>query len=468
MNKIRFISLLIVALGLSASLGQAAQPTLIAIGSLTDSRAGANLDLSSLTYALENGAPANLLGGLGSAITYDVGKKFLALPDRGPNATPFDPLIDDTASYINRFHTIQMDLDANPAGQLPFTLTARLQTTTLLWSPTPLVYGTGSGLGVGPGAPPINDATHFFFTGRSDNFDATGNSGNPNNARFDTEGIRESADGGSVFISDEYGPYVYQFDRFSGARLRSFALPNKFYVPNQHPVGADEISGNTMGRTANKGMEGLAITPDGTKLVGIMQNALIQDAAQGGAAANLLRIVTIDVASGTTNEYAYLLTTGSGVSEMLAINSHEFLVDERDGRGREGGSGGTSNDARVKQLFKIDLDNAHDVSNEDGLTAATHAVTKTLFLNIVTALTSNGIAANRIPSKIEGIAFGPDVRVDAHTRMHTLWVSNDNDFLLQTADNPPVPNPNQFFVFGFTDDDLPRYTPPTHGLPFGN
>jgi Esterase-like activity of phytase len=467
MNTIRLISLFTAALALAPSLGQA-QPTLIANGSLTGSRAGANTDLSGLTYTLENQAPANLLGGLGSAITYDSGRKFVLLPDRGPNAVTFDPLIDNTASYVNRFHTVQMDLDANPAGPLPFTLTARLQDTTLLWSSDPLVYGTGAGLGVGSGVPPINDANHHFFSGRSDNFDPAGNSGNPNNGRFDTEGIRVSADGESVFISDEYGPYVYQFDRSTGARLRSYALPEKFYVINQSPVGNDEISGNTIGRTANKGMEGLAITPDGNTLVGIMQTALIQDAAQGGAAANLLRIVTIDVASGATHEYAYLLTTGSGVSEILAINSHEFLLDERDGRGRGGASDGSSNNARVKQLFKIDLEGAHDVSDEDGLTAATHAVTKTLFLNLVTELTNNGIAANRIPAKIEGIAFGPDVRVDNHTRLHTLWISNDNDYLFQTADVPPVPNPNEFYVFGFTDEDLPGYVPPTHGLPFGN
>jgi hypothetical protein len=467
MKTIRLISWFTAALALVPSLGQA-QPTLIAIGSLTESRAGANADLSGLTYSLENQAPANLLGGLGSGIAYDSGKKFLLLPDRGPNAVTFDPAIDNTVSYVNRFHTVHMDLDRNPGGPLPFTLAARLQNTTLLWSNSPLVYGTGEGLGVGSGVPPINNANKYFFSGRSDNFDPAGNSGNPNNARFDTEGIRVSADGQSVFISDEYGPYVYQFDRSSGARLRSYTLPEKFYVTNLSPVGNNEISGNTVGRTANKGMEGLAITPDGNTLVGIMQAALLQDAAQGGAAANLLRIVTIDVASGATHEYAYLLTTGSGVSEILAINSHEFLVDERDGRGLEGGSNGTSNDARVKQLFKIDLDGAVDVSNEDGLTAATHAVAKTLFLDLVAALTSNGIAANRIPAKIEGIAFGPDVRVDHHTRLHTLWISNDNDFLLQTADVPPVPNPNQFFVFGFTDEDLPDYVPPTHGLPFGN
>jgi hypothetical protein len=467
MNKIRLISWFTAALALVPLLGQA-QPTLIAIGSLTESRAGANADLSGLTYSLENQAPANLLGGLGSAITYDSGKKFLLVPDRGPNAVTFDPAIDNTTSFVDRFHTVQIDLDRNPAGPLPFTLSARLQDTTLLWSSDPLVYGTGAGLGVGSGVPPINNAHQYFFSGRSDNFDPAGNSGNPDNARFDPEGIRVSAHGESVFISDEYGPYVYQFDRSSGSRLRSYALPEKFYVPNQFPIGNDEISGNTVGRTANKGMEGLAITPDGNTLVGIMQTALIQDFNQGGAAANLLRIVAIDVASGATHEYAYLLTTGSGVSEILAINSHEFLVDERDGRGRGGASDGSSNDARVKHLFKIDLDGAVDVSDQDGLTAASHAVPKTLFLDLVTALTGNGIAANRIPAKIEGIAFGPDVRIDNHTRIHTLWISNDNDFLLQTADVPPVPSPNQFFVFGFTDEDLPGYEPPTHGLPFGN
>ena len=82
-------------------------------------------------------------------------------------------------------------------------------------------------------------------------------------------------------MSDEYGPYVYQFDRLTGLRLRSFQLPSSFYVTTLSSMGATEISANTSGRVANKGMEGLAITPDGKTLVGIMQNALIQDAAEG-------------------------------------------------------------------------------------------------------------------------------------------------------------------------------------------
>jgi len=432
---------------------------LLAVGELDQSRAGAFADVSGLTYTLENGVPANLLGGFGSAIAHASGDTFLALPDRGPNAVEFDDAIDNTASYVNRFHTVRMHLAPNTSGSgLPFTLTPELRATTLLWSITPLVYGTGDGLGVGSGVPPINNWLHHYFTGRSDNFDPDRNSGDPNDARFDTEGMRLSNDGRSVFISDEYGPYVYQFDRLTGLRLRSFRLPSSFFVTNLSPVGNTEISGNTSGRTANKGMEGLAITPDGRTLVGIMQNALIQDANEGGAAANLLRIVTIDILSGrVTHQYAYLLTTGSGVSELLALNNHEFLVDERDGKGRA-----SQNNAKVKQVFKIDLAGAVDVSNMDGATAALNAVPKTLFVDMVLSLTNAGITAANIPAKIEGLAFGPDVCTSGKT-VHTLWVANDNDFLSTTTDasGNNIPNPNQFFVFGFTDADLggSKYVP---------
>jgi len=351
-----------------------------------------------------------------------------------------------------------MDLEPNAGGGLPFTLTPTLQSTTLFFSASPLVYGAGGqtdNLGniIGSGVPPQNRPSHNYFTGRSDNFDPNQNSGNAKDARLDSEGIRVSNDRQYVYTSDEYGPYVNEFLRTTGQRIRSFRLPDNFYVDNLSSQGAIEISGNTSGRVANKGMEGLAITPDGTTLVGIMQNALIQDAAQGGAAANLLRIVTIDRNSGkVTHQYAYLLTTGTGVSEIVALNNHEFLVDERDGKGRA-----AQNNAKVKQLFKIDLAGAVDVSGMDGLTAAANAVPKsqTPFLDIVSVLTTNGIPAGLIPAKIEGISFGPDVNWNG-SPVHTLWVANDNDFLTQTTDSQgnTIDNPNQFFVFGFTDTDL--------------
>jgi hypothetical protein len=438
-----------VALGLASLVAPAtAQVKLLAVGALTDSSAGSYADLSGLNYTLENGVPANLLGGLGSGLAWAGCNTFLALPDRGPNAVSYDSLIDDTVSYVPRFHTVTMDLQPNSGSGLPFTLTPTLCDTTLLLSfLAPLNYGSGNGLGVGSGVPPINNWLLHYFSGRSDNFDPNQNSGNGKDARLDTESIRVSNDGWRVYISDEYGPYVYEFDRLFGIRLRTFKLPDHLFVTNLKPVGADEISGNSSGRTANKGMEGLAITPDGKTLVGMMQAALLQDAAQGGSAKSLLRMETIDIRSGKTlHEYAYLLTTGSGVSDIVALNNNEFLVDERDGKGRGDGS-----NAKVKQIFKINLANAVDVTNMDGLTAAANAVNKTLLFDVVSVLGANGITPDQVPAKLEGLAFGADVNNGGVTT-HTLWLANDNDFLQDFGGAGA--NPNNFYVFGFTDADL--------------
>jgi hypothetical protein len=70
-------------------------------------------------------------------------------------------------------------------------------------------------------------------------------------------------------------------------------------------VGNDEISENTAGRVANKGMENLAISPDGDTLFGAMQSPLIQD---GGTNGGYTRILRIDLRTGKTSQFAYPLT----------------------------------------------------------------------------------------------------------------------------------------------------------------
>ena len=320
-----------------------------------------------------------------------------------------------------------------------------------MWSATPLNYGdgslgTGSGYTLGSGVPSQNASGVNYFTGRSDNFAGTGST-NAANARFDPEAVRVSPDGRSLFVSDEYGPYVYQFDRATGERIRTFAAPGNLAVTTLGPItAAEDAPNNTSGRVANKGMEGLAITPDGNTLVGIVQAAALQDKNK------YLRIVTFDIASGqATHEYAYQLTTGSGVSDLVAVNDHEFLVDERDGKGLGDGSA-----AVVKQVFKIDITGATDVMNEPELSDLTMvgntAVAKRALpvVDLVTLLNAAGIASTAIPAKIEGLAFGPDLVFDA-TDYHTLFIANDNDFL------PTEAGPNQFYVVGIPFSDLPGY-----------
>ena len=440
----KYQSILAALLGAACVSVAHAGPQLIAIGTLS----GNLHDLSSQTGgALENGVAGNLLGGVGSALAWAGGNSFIATPDRGPNASAYNPLVDDTTSYIARVQTLNLGLTANTSGSgLAFNLTPTLSATTLLSSSTALAYGSGArGTGkvgaanytLGNGTPALNAINNTnYFTGRSDNFDAGKTSLNPDNGRFDPEGARVSNDGKSVFISDEYGPYVYQFDRATGQRIKSFALPANLGIANLNARGALEISNNTAsGRVANKGMEGLAITPDGKTLVGIMQAPLAQDTGK------TVRIVSIDIASGGVHQYAYQLTTGSGASEIVALNNHQFIVDERDGKGL-----GDGTNALVKQLYKIDLAGAQDVTSLSG-NIASKAVSKTLLLDIVSVLGANGISASQVPAKIEGLAFGQDVML-GNVLTHTLYVANDNDFVANLAGH------NKFFVFGMTDADL--------------
>lgn len=429
---------------LTSAVGSAhAAMDLVGIGTL-----GGTSDLSGLTGSLESGVAANVLGGMGSGLAWAGASTYLALPDRGPNATTYaaGAPIDNTTSYIARFNTVNLNVTTAPAGSLPYTVTPTLQSTTLLWSSTPLNYGSTAGLA--NGAPALNSAGKYYFTGRSDGF-AAGSSLNPNNARLDPEGIRVSKDGKSVFVSDEYGPYVYQFDRTTGERTRTFTLPTNLAVTNLSALGGTEISGNTIGRVANKGMEGLAISPDGTTLYGLMQSSLLQDGGDTSAG-KTNRIVKIDIASGATQEFAVSNqitvsgnTKGYNASELVAINDHTLAFLPRDGKGLGDGS-----NALVKQIWSIDLTGAQDVSALSGDAALqSKLMPKAQMLDLASALLAAGYTAAQIPAKLEGLAFGQDI-VDGATTYHTMVVANDNDFV------PGVAGDNKFFVFRFTDADL--------------
>ncbi len=373
-------------------------------------------DKSGLTGTLEDGTPANLLGAFGSSIAYAGRGTYVVAPDRGANGTSYNPAIDNTTTYINRFHEISLNLTSLGNGRVA--VSTSLNATKLLTKSDGVT----------------------FFDGRSDHFDR----------RFDPEGIRVANDGKSVFISDEYGPYIRQFDRSSGKLIREFAIPTKFTVQNVFSSGAAELPpANSSGRQANRGMEGLAITPDGKTLVGIMQSPLIQDGALSATNSRIgtnVRILQVDIASGATKEFLYTLDSRSnGISEIVAVNSTQFLVIERDG------NGGTS--AVTKKIVLIDTAGATDISTittlpSTGVPTGITAVTKNLFIDMLAA--QYGLAGSSFPEKIEGLAFGQDI-VDSVTNavLHTLVITNDNDFI--------AGQPNNFYVFTFLQSDLPGF-----------
>src|SRR6185369_8336574 len=134
-------------------------------------------------------------------------------------------------------------------------------------------------------------------------------------------------------------------------RLRTLAVPDKYLITRPGVEDAELPPANAKGRQANRGMEGLAISPDGGKLYGMMQSPLIQDGALSASNSRIgtnVRLLELDIASGATRELVYPMESPAyGQNEILAVNDHQFLVLERDGRA------GAS--AAFKRLFLIDI-----------------------------------------------------------------------------------------------------------------
>src|SRR5262249_3089662 len=113
LSRSRKTGLMILAIGSIALLmqrntaGIGALPALIATATLDRAT-----DFAGLTDTLENGLSQSILGGIGSGLTWAGGTTFLAVPDRGPNATPYTngAAIDNTSSFIARFETVDLSL----------------------------------------------------------------------------------------------------------------------------------------------------------------------------------------------------------------------------------------------------------------------------------------------------------------------------------------------------------------------
>lgn len=385
-----------------------ADVTLVGVGTIP----GDATDLSGLTGKASDGTPNDRLGGHGSAIAYTgTGTAYVLASDRGPK--------DGMSDFACRYH--RMDIRVTPGAKDPVAL--KLTATTLLTT---------------------EDGKRFVGS-----LDAFTQDRPEKNLRLDPEGVRVGRDG-TVYISDEYGPVVYAFDA-KGKRARSLPVPARFLPAKPGKTPADELPPlSTSGRLPNRGMEGLAILPDGTKLYGAMQSPLIQDGALNEKAERVglnCRILEIDLATGKTREFVYRLDdAANGVSEILAVSDREFLVLERDGKGGA--------DAACKKLFHIDLTGATDVSAvaalpAGALPAAVTPVKKKPFLDLLAP--KHTIAGADCPEKFEGLAFGPDLP----DGRRLLLVTADNDFVAE--------KPFRLYAFAVDAADLPAFRPQQFG-----
>lgn len=361
-------------------------------------------DLSGLEGTVGNATPHNLFGAI-SGLEHVSGNQYLALPDRGP--------LDGASQFQCRCHLVELTIDRSESLATRF----QLLKTTMLKNED--------------GRPLIGALEAFDLKSPSKSL------------RFDPEAVRVTSNG-ATFISDEYGPFLYEFDA-TGLRRRVFSTPSTFSITHLSSDPEQEEKLNVSGRAKNGGWEGLAITPDETNLMLATQKSLLQDGndADGGKKkrSRTLRFLDIDLTSGNSRQFAYQLEQAkNGISELLAINDKEFLVLERDGFG--------GIEAHTKRIYRINTDGATDVTGceslpGDLLPENVIPVQKTLLLDLLDPRW--GLAGEACPEKWEGLTFGPTL---ADGR-RLLWVAVDNDYVAE--------KPSLFYAFGIDDADLPGF-----------
>lgn len=352
------------------------------------------------------------IGGIGSSIAIDKstwrkeGSSYkgvlYALPDRGWNT-------EGTLNYQNRVQKIEITFTphenatvSNPSGP---NIDLKYLDTILFTDPkgTPT-----SGLDANIRGPYIK-FPEFPFELPSVRYTGNGFGGNGTGGfrvSLDSEGLFLGPDG-TFWVSDEYGPYVYNFDQ-NGKMIGAIRPPDAFiplrndsvswsadsppiYAPNLAPIPAD----NPTGRDDNQGFEGLTTNPEGTKLYVLIQSALNQDGGLKNSNGRNARFLIYDISTFTpTYEAEYVVplshvdpTDNSSKvarqSEIHYISSTQFLVLARDsGAGR--GQDDTQSIYRHVDVF--DISNATNVKGAvDCFTCQVASSKGDLFSNITAA-----------------------------------------------------------------------------------
>lgn len=410
-----------------------------------------------------SGANVNRLG-MFSDLHYDRSSNlFYGLSDRGPGG--------GIISYATRVQQFQLNVAPSTGAISNFSLskTILFQTQT---------GGTFNGLN-----PQLlnNDSTSLGLS-------------------FDPEGFAV-APNGHFYVSDEYGPSVYEFGS-NGAFIRAFENPAN--VLPRDANGANYSGIVTTGRQDNRGYEGLTISPDGKKLYTILQDPLQNEGTPDGRRSPNVRIVEFDTATGkSTAQYAYQLESladinarvsndfgansqgrNIGASSITALGNNRFLVIERDNRGLGVDAAISSNpgDVGSKRVYVVDLSNATDVSGVDltGLNTLPAGVTpasKSLYLDVQAALINAGLP---VTEKLEGLTIGPKLADGSYL----LLIGTDNDYSVtqsgsgtqfdvcvdaagagtQVAIDSPCPTGTNLipgYLYAFKADDLNYVSPAT-------
>jgi hypothetical protein len=188
------------------------------------------------------------------------------------------------------------------------------------------------------------------------------------------------------------------------------------------PQNPDVLDGEEVANLGrSKGFEGMAISPDKTKLYPLLEGSVVGDPD------NALRIYEFDAASEKFTGlvgYFKLEDPKHAIGDFTAINENEYLVIERDS-----GQGAT---AEFKKIFKVDFSK----KDADGFVAKEEVVD---LLNIEDPKDLNGDSSTTFTFPFETIE---NVLVIDEK---TILVANDNNYPFSVGRPPDIDN-NEILV----------------------
>jgi hypothetical protein len=233
-------------------------------------------------------------------------------------------------------------------------------------------------------------------------------------ADFDVESIVKGSDG-SYWIGDEFGPYLLHFDRAG----RLLAAP----VPLEGVVAPETAArtGVTATARSSKGFEGLAASPDGRYLYGLLEGTVTGDPA------GQLRLNEFDRRAGayTGKVFRYQLESpDNAIGDAIAVDKDRFLVIERDN-----GQGDTALFKRVYVADKRDR-------NHDGL------LDKTLLVDLMNIANPRKLAGAGATFTFPFQTIEDVVILDDRT----IAVLNDNNFPFSTGRTAGVADNNEWIT----------------------
>lgn len=393
---------------------------------------------------------------------------FYTLPDRGYNNTDTGLYSD----YAARIYTL--DFDFTPYTD-PGTVSAQDQIKPTYISRTDFTYRTTENnvpvTKVTTGLDPGNNTTSLF--GQTVPFvpSQTINSTSypVNSIALDSEALVLKPDG-SGYIGDEYGPNVYYFNSKKEI-IGALTLPEA--VRPHLPPGTlnfESTDPPANGRRNNQGMEGVSLSPDGSKLYALLQSATVQDSTSNQQTRLNTRLLVFEVgppdANGMpshtlTGEYVVQLPiftrNGGGgnpnrtaaQSEIIALDNGKLLVLSRDGNGL--GSNDSSPDV-FKSVLLVDtrtpgatnLAQDSDVNKEGGQVSPGGNLKATIvplsWVEVVNMLNTdqlakfllniqnNNVNSFTLSEKWESMALVPALD-PLNPLDYFLFIANDNDFL---------------------------------------